>query len=79
MNPSQYIQQKPFVNQTVSNLSTSHPVINNSNQYMYEQKFVSIHSEDRDCKKYPNSSEFDIDSIINNYTKITTFLLQLFM
>jgi hypothetical protein len=61
MNPSQYLSQKPFINQTVSNLSTSHPIINNANQYMYEQKFVSIHSEDRDIKKYPNPSEFDIE------------------
>jgi len=61
MNPSRYQETPPFTNKVVSNLSTNHPLINNANQYMYEQKFVSIHSEDRDSKKYPNASEFDIE------------------
>ncbi len=25
-----------------------HPLIDNSNQYFFEKKFISIHSEDRD-------------------------------
>jgi hypothetical protein len=28
---------------------------------MFEQKYVSIHSEDRDIVKFPNSSEFEIE------------------
>jgi hypothetical protein len=36
-------------------------VIPNAQQYMLEKKYVTIHSEDRDCIKYPNSSEFEIE------------------
>jgi len=43
------------------NTSTSHPLIPNAQQYMFEQKYVSIHSEDRDAVKFPNSSEFEIE------------------
>lgn len=39
---------------------TNHPIISNSNQYFYEKKYLSIHSEDRDYIKYPDSSEFEI-------------------
>ena len=38
----------------------NHPIIKNSNQYFLEKKYISIHSEDRDFTKYPNSSEFEI-------------------
>ena len=43
------------------NTSTNHPLIPNSQEYMHESKFVSIHSEDRDVLRYPNSSEFEIE------------------
>jgi hypothetical protein len=43
------------------NLFNNHPIIPNANQYFYERKYVSIHSEDRDLLKYPNSSEFEIE------------------
>ena len=43
------------------NLATNHPLIPNANEYLNEQKYVSIHSEDRDILKYPNSSEFEIE------------------
>jgi hypothetical protein len=43
------------------NLNNSHPLIPNSNQYLFERKFVSINSEDRDISKYPNASEFEIE------------------
>lgn len=36
-------------------------IIPNAQQYMLEQKYVSIHSEDRDSIKYPNASEFEIE------------------
>lgn len=42
-------------------LNNNHPLIPNSNQYLFERKFVSINSEDRDITKYPNSSEFEIE------------------
>lgn len=63
MNPSYYSKQNQSDNnnQIMSNSSTNHPLINNSQSYMYEQKFVSIHSEDRDIIKYPNACEFDIE------------------
>ena len=43
------------------NTSSTHPLIPNANQYYIEKKYVSIHSEDRDIIKYPNSSEFEIE------------------
>lgn len=43
------------------NISTNHPIIPNSNNYMYEQHYISIHSSDRDIYKYPKSSEFEIE------------------
>ena len=46
---------------TVYNVNTSHPLIPNSQEYIFYKKYVSIHSEDRDVIKYPNSSEFEIE------------------
>lgn len=43
------------------NLATNHPLIPNSNEYFNEQKYVSIHSEDRNILKYPSSAEFEIE------------------
>lgn len=45
----------------VFNVNTNHPLIPNAQEYMYYSKFVSIHSEDRDIKKFPNSSSFEIE------------------
>jgi len=42
------------------NLNVTHPLIENTQQYTYYKKCLSIHSEDRDCLKYPSSSEFEI-------------------
>ena len=39
----------------------NHPIIPNANQYFYEKKYISIHSEDRDVTKYPNASQFEIE------------------
>jgi hypothetical protein len=44
-----------------STLFNNHPLIPNSNQYFFERKYVSIHSEDRDITKYPVSSLFEIE------------------
>ena len=46
---------------TVYNTNTSHPLIPNSQEYIFYKKYVSIHSEDRDILKYPSSSEFEIE------------------
>lgn len=43
------------------NTSTNHPIIPNANEYMYEKQYVSIHSEDRNGLKWPQSSEFEIE------------------
>jgi hypothetical protein len=43
------------------NTNTSHPLIPNSQEYIYYKKYVSIHSEDRNILKYPNSGEFEIE------------------
>lgn len=46
---------------TSYNVNTTHPIIDNSQQYMFYKKYVSIHSEDRDLVKYPNASDFEIE------------------
>ena len=43
------------------NTSTNHPLIPNSQQYMFEYQYISIDSEDRNILKYPNSSDFEIE------------------
>jgi hypothetical protein len=43
------------------NVNTNHPLIPNPQEVLYQRKYVSIHSEDRDMIKFPNSSEFDIE------------------
>lgn len=42
-------------------MSKNHPLIPNSQQYILQYKYCTINSDDRDIKKYPNSSEFDIE------------------
>jgi len=52
----------PFFSQSRNfNTNTSHPLIPSSQEYMYFKKYVSIHSEDRNPLKYPNSSQFEIE------------------
>ena len=52
----------PFFSQSRNfNTNTSHPLIPNSQEYIYYKKYVSIHSEDRNILKFPNSSEFEIE------------------
>jgi hypothetical protein len=67
----QYQKQPPLSNNNIYNVSTNHPLIPNSNDYIIYKKFVSIHSEDRDVLKYPISSVFEIElpeDITNIYT-----------
>jgi hypothetical protein len=45
----------------IFNTQTNHPLIPNSQEYIYYKKYVSIHSEDRNILKYPSSSEFEIE------------------
>jgi hypothetical protein len=46
---------------TPFNVNTSKPLIESSNEFMFHKKYVSIHSEDRDILRYPNSAEFEIE------------------
>jgi len=50
-----------FMNTPNYNLNTTHPLIPNSQQYIAYNKYVSIHSEDRDLLKFPTSTEFEIE------------------
>jgi len=53
--------QQQFINSKNYNTNTSHPLIPNSQEYIYYKKYVSIHSEDRDMLRYPSSSFFEIE------------------
>ena len=52
---------KPNSYNSSFNVFNNHPLITNANQYFFEKKYVSIHSQDRDLTKYPNSAEFEIE------------------
>ena len=68
---SNVFNRSPFVNETNPsngfspslnfNTNTPHPLIQNSQEYIYYKKYVSIHSEDRDILKHPNPGEFEIE------------------
>jgi hypothetical protein len=53
-----FYQSEPTQN---FNLNTTHPLIPSSQEYVQYKKYVSIHSEDRDILKYPNSNTFEIE------------------
>ena len=55
------------------NTQTSHHLIPNSQQYQFEQQYISIHSEDRNIIKYPNSSEFEIELPSNSNLAIGAY------
>lgn len=42
------------------NTQNSHPIIPRDQTYVLDRKLVTIHSEDRDIKKYPNANKFEI-------------------
>ncbi|NDH07475.1 hypothetical protein EBX93_16405 [bacterium] len=48
------------LNHGYMNVNTNHPIQNNAQEYISYKKYVSIHSEDRNIVKYPNSNEFEI-------------------
>lgn len=54
------------------NLNTSHPIQPNAQEYLSYTKHVSIHSEDRDMIKFPNSSLFEIElpEYVNNVVSV---------
>jgi hypothetical protein len=62
----------PQFNQRL-NVSSNHPLIQNSDDYLVHKKYVSIHSEDRDMIRFPESSNFEIElpADITNVYKLT--------
>jgi hypothetical protein len=58
----------------MNNIFNNHPIIPNSNQYNFESKYLSVHSEDRDIIKYPKSSEFEI-TLPQDYLNVTSVRL----
>ena len=56
------------------NTNTNYPLINSLNEYLLEQKVVSIHSEDRDITKYPSSSSFEIE-LPTDYLNVSSVML----
>jgi len=56
------------------NRQTSYPLISNANEYMIVQKVVSIHSEDRNIKKYPSATQFEIE-LPEDYINVSTVKL----
>jgi hypothetical protein len=58
----------------MNNIFNNHPIIPNSNQYNFESKYLSVHSEDRDLIKYPKSTEFEI-TLPQDYLNVTSVRL----
>jgi hypothetical protein len=59
---------------SANNVNINQPLIPNSQEYMSYKKYVSIHSEDRDFNKFPNSSEFEIE-LPEDYLNVSSILL----
>jgi hypothetical protein len=57
-----------------NNVNQTHPIIPNSQEYTLYKKYVSIHSEDRDYIKFPNSSLFEIE-LPEDYLNVSTIKL----
>ena len=56
------------------NTNQIHPLIDNSNEYIFFNKYVSIHSEDRDVIKYPSASYFELD-LPQDYLNVSKVIL----
>jgi len=54
------LQNQPYASKSY-NLNATHPLIPSSQNYQFYKQYVSIHSEDRDILKYPNSNSFEIE------------------
>ena len=55
-------------------LNNNHQLIPNDNEYYFDKKYVSIHSEDRDIIKYPKANEFEIE-LPQDYVNVSTMRL----
>lgn len=66
---------QPIINNPpIYNVNTTHPLIQNSQEYLYYKKYISIHSQDRDIIKYPNASEFEIE-LPEDYLNVSSLRL----
>jgi len=54
--------------------NTAYPLIPNLNEYMIEQRVVSVHFEDRNVTKYPSSSDFELE-LPDDYVNVSTVKL----
>jgi hypothetical protein len=73
----QFIDAKKYndmYTQQVYNVNTSHPLIPSSQEYIFYKKYVSVHSEDRDAIKFPNSAEFEIE-LPEDYLNVSSLRL----
>jgi hypothetical protein len=66
--------QSTINNPPVYNVNTTHPLIQNSQEYLYYKKYISIHSQDRNMLKYPNASEFEIE-LPEDYLNVSSLRL----
>ena len=57
------------------NVNTNHPIIPNSQNYTFYQKYITIYSGDRDILKYPNPAEFEIE-LPQDYLNVTAAVIQ---
>lgn len=53
------------------NVSNNHPLIPNSQNYLMDRKYITIHSEDRDITLFPNSNEFEM-ILPQDYLKVVS-------
>ncbi len=42
------------------NINQSHPLIPREQTYFLDRKILSVHSYDRDYKKWPNANHFEV-------------------
>ena len=56
------------------NVNNQHELIRRQNTYVLDRKLVTIHSEDRDVNKWPNSNQFEV-SIPENITNVQSLRL----
>lgn len=59
-NATGFVPTHPTPPTFVTSSPSSQPVIDNTNEYMYERKMVSISSEDRDLVRFPSANSFEL-------------------
>ena len=61
------------------NVNNEHQLIRRQNTYVLDRKLVTIHSEDRDTSKWPNSNHFEVNlpSTLSNVQSMRLVEIQL--